>query len=275
MNRRSPTDLCLLCKKTAADKRSSHIIPKMMTKKMFGTPARGYVVTTHKNSHSRMVQDSAKENYILCTSCEARFEKVETYIARRFFLRYRNPAYKVEFPITPLDSSVFNGLDIMTLLQVDRGMMRLFVYSILWRSSISSVEELEAFNLASEIEEQLRNELDCILTSTEQATLINCEQYSKAEPIIPYMMVTCVDKMAVGENFLTVGKIKDGKVYIMANDFMLYYYLPGAMIPYPSSANLGLMHPQVDLLDLQSWRHIKSVPLQFLNKAKEQVKRGG
>lgn len=73
---------CKLCKNNSADKDNSHIIPKFMSKRLFDGIKPRYSVAIGKNGKQQKLQDTPKESKILCTSCEARLEKLETYFAK-------------------------------------------------------------------------------------------------------------------------------------------------------------------------------------------------
>lgn len=75
---------CRLCKDRVADKSNSHLIPKFMCKRLFEDTKPRHTVSLSKNGIQTKIQDVPKENYILCSFCEKRFEKLETYFSRVF-----------------------------------------------------------------------------------------------------------------------------------------------------------------------------------------------
>src|SRR3989344_2220131 len=74
--------MCNLCKSKLADKKNSHIIPKFLCTGLFESTTPRYSVMISKNGKSRKIQDTPKENHILCTTCEKRIEILETHFAR-------------------------------------------------------------------------------------------------------------------------------------------------------------------------------------------------
>ena len=70
---REPTDDCLLCTTNKATKTNLHIIPKFIGKTILSDgDKKGYILDLKKtNNKVEKVQDSIKENYILCPSCDS------------------------------------------------------------------------------------------------------------------------------------------------------------------------------------------------------------
>jgi len=87
---RTATDICLLCDKNHSTKENSHIVPKFLTKSILGEGPikRAYGLDTN-NGHLPVpyVQDSVKEDFLFCPSCETYFSILETYIAQRLHHR--------------------------------------------------------------------------------------------------------------------------------------------------------------------------------------------
>lgn len=86
---RQPTDLCLLCKVAIADKTNSHIMPRFLSTKFLEAPGkarRGYYIGEEfaKGEKPKVIQDSPKENHILCTPCEHYLSIIEGLAASTF-----------------------------------------------------------------------------------------------------------------------------------------------------------------------------------------------
>ena len=78
---------CLLCKQSKALKTNSHIIPGFMTKSILGNTnkKRVYLLGTDRmHKSAEYSQDTDKEDYILCTSCE-KCLSIDESIFRLFF----------------------------------------------------------------------------------------------------------------------------------------------------------------------------------------------
>lgn len=164
---RKPTDLCLLCHTAQADKTNSHILPRFISTNFLKEPGkarRGYEIGSEyiDGKKPKVIQDSPKEDYILCTDCEHFFSIIEG-LAADTFTNWR----------THLGNKVFTENQIIAehLSEVDCGVnnasySRLLVYSMFWRSSISSHPVFEAYRLDSCLEESLRTNLLAVKGNT-------------------------------------------------------------------------------------------------------------
>src|SRR5689334_12061905 len=85
-------DKCNLCNEER-DLRESHIIPKFIFKWLKDTGT-GYLRSS--NNLNQRVQDGTKEPF-LCSECEERFSKAETYFAQKVFKPIVNNATSFEY----------------------------------------------------------------------------------------------------------------------------------------------------------------------------------
>ena len=79
MMKRTPEDICLLCTERNAVKRNSHIVPKFFANS-FLTENKGHKIS-NAGVKKNVIQDSPKENYLLCEECEAFLGYVESSIS--------------------------------------------------------------------------------------------------------------------------------------------------------------------------------------------------
>ena len=160
---RQPSDKCLMCNERAATQRKSHIIPKFFAKGIFeGTNPRHGIILT-KEGKSYKIQDTIKENYLFCPVCEKSIGVLETYCSRGlekfndvlYLSRYKT-FHRGEFEYFEcknLDIKIFN----------------LFIYSVVWRASMSNDYGLLPFKLVESDEEELRMILKTFLEPTQTA----------------------------------------------------------------------------------------------------------
>lgn len=156
---RKPTDECLLCRINAASKTNSHILPRFISTGFLGAkgaPRKGFLLNgkNELTAKPKIVQDSPKENYILCDECEAYFSLLETASAPSFkFWQAKVAAgHFKELTIKPY-------LKLVQLNVPEPVIMRLLVYSMFWRASISSLETFTNYKLDPDLEESLRSNL--------------------------------------------------------------------------------------------------------------------
>ncbi|MFT4155152.1 hypothetical protein [Parafilimonas sp.] len=156
---RKPTDICLLCQVNPATKTKSHIYPKFISTNFLGnkgTGRRGYDLSSDKilEDKPRVIQDSPKEDYILCDECEAYFSVLEG-ISSDTFINWRNKVDNGDYTL----KHVIDQLDVVECNTADKATIYLLIYSIFWRVSISSISLFKNVKLASDFEEELRTTL--------------------------------------------------------------------------------------------------------------------
>jgi len=256
---RSASDVCLLCQLQASTKQRSHIVPKFLTKKIF--IGGGFQIGSHTKHAARKVQDSAKEDFILCPGCEERFSILETLVANKFYNRFRDPASKNNFPITHYGLYLQGQIDTMELRSMTSGLMRLFVYSIFWRASISTCEIYKEFKLELKIEEMLRQDLDTYLGYKMQEMLTLADTYS-AHIRLPYNLLTTLTITPDSGNLINSLQV-DGKYLLCANNLAMILYTEQPL-PYGGGYNANSRFAEVGLLPVDKWKEFISSLLHFL-----------
>jgi len=185
---RKSTDECLLCRVNAANKTNSHILPRFISTGFLGAkggPRRGFKLNG-KNELSlkpKIVQDSPKENYILCDECEAYFSLLETASAPSFRSWQEKIASGQFWTMT-----IKSFLRIVHFATPNPVVMRLLVYSMFWRATISSLEIFENYKLNPALAESLRS----ALLDFKALTNADLEANLKAKKIVlhPYSVIT-------------------------------------------------------------------------------------
>lgn len=143
---------CQICLKNDADKKNSHIISKFLSKELLNSSEGNFAMQLNQNGKTKKIQSTAKENHILCTDCEKRLEILETYIAKLFPNLIRNNNKKKEKNIILKKKGIQTYLE----LQINPSIFKLFIYSLVYRCSISSNEAQKDFKLPYHIEEIIR-----------------------------------------------------------------------------------------------------------------------
>lgn len=146
---RTADDTCLLCKVNKATKTNSHIVPKFMSSGFLGEKSnkKGYILSSTKEG-KQIVQDSPKEDYILCPDCEEYFSVLEGLVADSIKSIHPNDP-KAQVP----------QVGAITLANLSPTLVHLFFYSIFWRASVSVLPVFQNYKLSEELEESLRAEL--------------------------------------------------------------------------------------------------------------------
>lgn len=180
---RKPTDVCLLCRMNPATKRNSHIVPRFLSTAFLGgngKPRRGYKIGEERKG---VIQDSPKEDFILCDGCESYLGLVES-IAASVFREWSNKVVTGEFT----ERIVYDFFKIVDCLNSHPSIVRLLVYSIFWRVSISSIPLFDDYRLDSKIEENLR--LAVLSKKSTASSELKDMILNEHVPIYPYTAMT-------------------------------------------------------------------------------------
>jgi hypothetical protein len=189
MTQRTPNEPCLLCQINPATKTNSHILSKFLSTNFLGekgTPRRGYEINSETvlKKKPRVIQDSAKESHLLCVECEEYFSVIEG-LSSDTFNKWQDKVAKGDFTRTIIE----DFLAIVDCNTSNPAIIRLFVYSLFWRVSISNHGLFSEYKLTVELEEQIRNILSNYKASTKVDFLRGIN--SKAPvPIYPFSIIT-------------------------------------------------------------------------------------
>lgn len=177
---------CKLCLSKQANKKNSHIIPKAISKKWHKLQTNGVahrINTESISNTSDFVQDSPKEDFIFCESCEIKISRIESYSMKHWFNKIKSDANTHEFSIER-----YQKCKIKECLNLDPIAFRLFLYSIVWRAHISNHLSFKDFKLECNEAENLRIILDSYLDVDHSKTLANCKIVSKHFKFYPFVL---------------------------------------------------------------------------------------
>ena len=121
--------------------RNSHIIPDFMYKGLFDNKHRLHEVdvTTGQSLTSKLKQTGAKEENILCNHCDNEIlGKLE---------RYASMVLYGGIPKTMITETDSNGMTYTHCKELDYSKFKIFLLSLLWRASISSLPIFENIKL--------------------------------------------------------------------------------------------------------------------------------
>ena len=216
---RTAESKCLLCNRNLAIQKNSHIIPKFMTKSILGIENQKsiYLVSSSIARKSPIVsQDTAKEDFILCEGCENYFSVLETYIAKRLS-NLKNVKYSNQFPAFEDQGCVIGKV----CEGINPIIFRLFLYSILWRCSISSTQLCTGFSLNTDEEEELRTTLLSFKSENQLHLLNNIEQSTATFPYLPFVLFTADSFIDKSSNILFTKPNSKNPYMIFLNEYIL------------------------------------------------------
>jgi len=133
--------VCALCR-VNTDLQKSHIIPELFYTMVYDLkPRRFRVISADPSVPERFEQKGIRER-LLCKACEGRLARWEKYVKKTFV----DGRGVTSMPIQ--DGFRLQGIKYKTF--------KLFLMSLLWRMSVSSLEFFNLVDLEAEVEEQLR-----------------------------------------------------------------------------------------------------------------------
>lgn len=238
---------CKLCRNNIANKRNSHIVPKFMCKSLFISTNPRHSIAIFPSGKSRKIQDAPKEDYILCSHCEKRFEVIETYFARIISDTHEYKALPEKFehfvePLERIECKVVTPI-----------LFRLFIYSIVWRASISELYEFEKFKLKSAIEEELRVFLNTFLAINKADLLKNSEKVESLPTLLAFLSKPKVRKVPSGGSLTCYSYEKDMHL-LMLVDFQLILLTEDKTQEFIESCSKESMKATIYLLEETEWK---------------------
>lgn len=140
---------CKLCLKTKNLCRESHIIPKFLYKLLKGE---NNLLIFVNNEQTQRRYNGEYESNILCESCDSQIiGKLEDYVAKFMYNQFPKSSSRLE-SVDGIEYLIIEG-DV----SYDYKKYKLFLASLLWRSSISSRPFFQQIKLSSKDEDSLRN----------------------------------------------------------------------------------------------------------------------
>ena len=141
---------CKLCKKDFANLENSHVIPEWIYKPLYNEKHKFIEINSNNFKKLKPEQKGYREK-LLCKCCEAKFSKWETN-AKKDLEDITNKKSKF-LEITQLSNKF------LFVENISYDYLKKFILSILWRMSVTSLEQFKGIKLGV-FEENLRGLLD-------------------------------------------------------------------------------------------------------------------
>lgn len=207
---------CNLCKTNPANKKNSHIIPKFLCKGLFEFTKPRHSIIIGKNGRGRKIQDTPKEDNILCDLCEKRIEIIETHFAG--IIKNIN-----NFSSFPNEFNFVTGINQPQYIEckdIHPTLFKLFIYSLIWRASISSLIEFQKYKVSEIVEEKLRVFLNTNLTKSKNTLMDSLETITD----IP-MYDNCFIKPIVKERgIFTAYNFSESRHFLLIVNFGIFFF---------------------------------------------------
>ena len=220
---RKPTDFCMLCQKEHSTKRNSHLIPKFLGNGIFegSKPRQGILINRY--GRTSRIQDTFKEDYILCDDCEKGISIFETYCSLRLE-RFNNIRFCNQFKHNKIGN--FEYVDCM---DINNKIFNLLIYSIIWRVSISQKDEFGALKLNVADEENLRLKLNNFITKSQSELFEKLDGF-KHIPNHSHVLIRPNKKLRPPGSMLAVASNNDFVHQLFIVDYLLFYITDSSLL---------------------------------------------
>ncbi|HSH67508.1 MAG TPA: hypothetical protein VLB84_17320 [Bacteroidia bacterium] len=222
---------CKLCKENEADQTGSHILSCLSIKSMIGERGeeKSYLISPDptENYRKNIKASEIIEDYILCRSCEQRLGYVEGYIAAELTNKIRKQNFKQSFPLKKLED-----INYVECQKLNPMAFHIFLYSLMWRASISSTKIFKDFRLKNETQEYLRNTLNEIIpprTDYRGVTLSHKEWFSQLKlkkdsfDKIKYLLLSTPQIEDTTGDFVIFHPTFNNPYGVMLNEWIIYF----------------------------------------------------
>jgi hypothetical protein len=243
--------VCRLCRSNKADKKNSHLVPKFLTKSVFAqVPHRA---TTELRNDGRLInlQDTPKEDHLLCENCEKRIEVVETQFAPVINQIHGFTSFSDKF------IHVTEGQkEYLKCPEVHPTMFKLFVYSIIWRLSVSESDFAAKIKLLPRDEETIRGFLHDNLFNNRTDFLNNLDNPKGSVPVFHLCLIKPKIKTDPPGGILSAYSYHSGLHHLGLVDFILLIISDNEKLQ-PVLAEISNKQNEVvivGLCDNQIWR---------------------
>lgn len=210
--------ICKLCLNNIADKENSHIIPKFMCKSLFEDTNPRHALSINKFGKGRKIQDTPKENNILCSGCEHRIEIIETIFSKFFYEVHSYKSLNERFTVHQIGLQEY-----IECKNINPTLFKLFIYSIIWRSSISSLFEFQSFKINKNNEDEIRTFLNLNL-KLNKASLIENLNSVQDFPLYHNCIIKPKEKSALTRGIFYVSSMSNEAHILLLVDIAIFFY---------------------------------------------------
>ena len=248
---------CPLCNINPADNKNSHIIPKFLGKPLFEDVKPRHSLQIEKGGKSKKIQDIPKQDFMICTPCEKRFEILETYFSRKLISLRDYVNRKDKFEISQIGPNrILNCLDLNPLL------FKLFYFSMIWRLSVTSSPNFKNFELPVIVAQEIGDFLNKNLYQTHK-DLKNGLESIQAYPEYHLMAYKQKHGHQIFKGIFTAFQMSKDHYGIFTSDMILFFHLNEKKIDHLSKmiSNKGIDNVKFILADSIQWKEIGSAVL--------------
>ena len=254
--------ICKLCLKNGADQNNSHIIPKFMGKRLFENIKPRHTIRIDISGKFDTLQDTPKEDKILCKVCEKRFAILEHYFSLKLISIHNHSNQKDKFKIH--SDGTNNTLE---CLNIKKKALMLFNYSLIWKVSISNVHEFVKMKIPNSSEEYIRKFLDGNLKNTHSELLASFNQISNI-PEFECFTFKCDTTNEYTRGIFTAYEFAKHSFGIFLVDIVVFLYLDKKSVreDFNIIKNISSNNALISLATPKEWKILNNGPLRNIGK---------
>jgi hypothetical protein len=189
-----------------------------MCKGLFEAVEPRHCLSIDKLGKGRKVQDTPKEDFILCKSCEKRIEVLETHFARVINDIHLYKNFPGRFKLLSIGTQQYIECN-----DINPTLFKLFLYSLVWRASISNLFEFLPFHLTSIDEEIIREFLNSNLTTDKKSLIEGIEKRSNV-PSYHSCIIKPKEKSASSRGTFSICSMSETAHILLLIDFAIFFY---------------------------------------------------
>jgi hypothetical protein len=189
-----------------------------MCKGLFEATEPRHALVINRQGKGRKTQDTPKDDFILCTTCEKRLEVLETEFARIIEEVHAYKDLPKKFTIFKIGTQQYLECE-----DIHPTLYKLFLYSLVWRASISKLFEYLPFKLDKLSEERIRNFLNLNLTTGKRLLLETLDDI-KGIPLYHSCIIKPKDKSISSRGIFSVSSMSDTAHILLLVDFAIFFY---------------------------------------------------
>lgn len=233
-----------------------------MGKRLFENSKPRHSLRIDINGKVNKLQDTPKEDHILCKSCEKRFAGLEHYFSIKLKSIHNHHNQKDKF-IVHSDGTNHT----LECLHIKNEAMLLFNYALIWKISVSNLYEFLKMKLPELIEERIRLFLDENLKNTHSELLISFNTLNHL-PEFDCFTFKCVVSNEFTRGIFTTYEFAKNSYGIFLVELIIILYLDKKSVPndFNLFKKIKTDNALISMATPEEWKILNNKPLKNIKK---------
>lgn len=239
-----------------------------MCKRLFEDVKPRYSLEINSKGKAKKIQDTPKENNILCTNCEKKMEVIETYFSKKIIEIHNYSNVKEKIDLKTIADQKY-----LICKEINPTIFKFFIYSLVWRSSISKLHEFNRYSIDKNVEEELRAFLNDNLKITQKELFENVERQT-AYPSYHICVIKPLHKTKESRGIFTAFNSGENAHLLMLVDFAIYFFSDESSIDLTLKFYSNKQNEKVVIAmgEIEKWSELNKLILQKMLNENEEKK---